>query len=180
MKKIIFTCVTIIALLISSNIIAQQATLDFFVGTWRYTNAGTGEEFTIKLRKTVDQIPPAFGGGTAECVVGTYTYKKNGVVILDNMEMFNGDELPGMMPIFIGKIWHNGPYAKFYVRDYGIITRNKPKGSGQSYLTIISSTTPKQIHWEVKGSGGVVLVGINDFPAGFSIPTDIILTQVEE
>ena len=178
MKRLLF--IIGLNLVLSFSLYAQVSGYSFYVGTWKYTNTGTKEEFTIRLRDTTNQASPFFGGEIYECMVGTYTYKKNGVVILDNMEMFNDKSVKALrMPIFITSGQDNG-YTDMLLqaRDYGTIVRGRPKSSIGDFQ-LVSSGNPKQIRWIIGEKEGVRVVGINDEPPGFSIPTDIILTKVE-
>ena len=154
--------------------------LDFYVGTWRYTNATANEEFTIKLRKTAYTSPFMI---KRDCIVGVYTYKKNGAVVLDNINEFMIDrsEFPG--PIYATNAREtaaavNPNKLETTVEDYGILTpaSGQPK-YGRGSITIISMGTPKKIQWELKDTEGTYIVGY-DPGTGFSIPTDIILTKI--
>jgi len=175
-------------LLLSSNTTYGQsierrhgANLDFYVGTWRYTNTTTKEEFTIKLRKSVYTAYNI----SKDCVVGTYTYKKNGVVVLDNMSEFLIDKSVGLpAPIYAsnakGTISESNPNRlTASIQDYGILWPGStlPK-SGQGVITIVSTGNPKKIHWALKDSEGIVIIDHTP-PPGFSIPTDMILTKIE-
>ena len=157
------------------------ANIDFYVGTWRYTNTSTNEEFTIKLRKTVYTSSSLV---RRDCIVGAYTYKKNGAVVLDNMNEFMIDrtEFPG--PIYATNVREtaaavNPNKLETTVQDYGILTpaSGRPK-SGRGTITIISTGNPKKIHWELKDTEGARIVG-HSAPMGFSIPTDIVLTKID-
>jgi len=158
------------------------ANIDFYVGTWRYTNATTNEEFTIKLRKTV--YLSSLSMIREDCIVGTYIYKKNGVIVLDNMNEFMIDRvyLPG--PIYATNAREtaaavNPNKLETTVQDYGILSpaSGRPK-SGRGTITIISAGNPKKIHWFLKDREGPRIVG-HSAPMGFIIPTDIILTKID-
>ena len=163
--------------------------LDFYVGTWRYTNTATNEEFTVNLRKTVfisSSLDSDLDMISEECIVGAYIYKKNGVVVLDNMDEFMNDisDEDVWIPVYASnanetasavnpnKLWTT-------VEDYGILYPSSahPK-SGMGTITIVSEANPKQIHWTLKDFEGARIAGHSP-PLGFSIPTDIILTKVE-
>jgi len=185
MRKVIY--IFAFLLLVTSNAFGQNierrygANLDFYVGTWKYTNIATNEEFTIKLRKSI------YTGFNIsyDCVVGTYTYKKNGSVILDNMNEFMIDRSVGLpAPIYASNAREtisepNPNKLRTFVDDYGILWPNStlPK-DGEGTITIVSTVNPKKIRWELKDGEGPRIVGHHP-PMGFSIPTDIILTKVE-
>lgn len=71
----------------SQNLNQPLITLDHYVGTWKYENANTKETFVVKLKKVIRPEKPMLP--SRECIVGTYSYIKDGVVILDNMDKFN-------------------------------------------------------------------------------------------
>ena len=160
----------------------HSANLDFYVGTWRYTNTATNEEFTINLRKTV--YISSLSMIREDCIVGAYIYKKNGVLVLDNMDEFMVDR-----PIFPGPIYAsnaretesavNPNKLRTTVQDYGILSpaSERPK-SGMGIITIVSVANPKQIHWTLEDPPGARIAGHSP-PLGFSIPTDIVLTKIE-
>ena len=182
MKKIIY--IFTFLLLSTSGMYGQNIThgyganLDFYVGTWRYTNTSTKEEFTIKLRKSVYTAYNT----RKDCVVGAYTYKKNGVVILDNMDKFTNNRSPGnSVPIYASNakanISDSNPNELYLsVRDYGLVSDGVPK-YGIGNITINSTGNPKKIRWVLEDPEGVYIKG--DWLPGFTIPTDIILTKIE-
>jgi len=63
--------ITLLSVLFFNLADAQNysANLDFYVGTWVYSDPSIGEEFTVKLRKTsrIDKH------GINHCLVGAYT-----------------------------------------------------------------------------------------------------------
>ena len=154
------------------------ANLDFYVGTWRYTNTTTKEEFTIKLRKSIHTAYNA----KKDCVVGAYTYKKNGVVILDNMNEFLIDKAVGLPgPIYASNakanISDSNPNELYLsVRDYGLVSDGVPK-YGIGSIIIVSTSNPKKIRWILEDPEGVYIQG--HWLPGFSIPTDAIFTKID-
>jgi len=175
-------------LLLSSNTTYGQnveqwhsTNLDFYVGTWRYTNTTTKEEFTIKLRKSVYTAYDI----RRDCVVGAYTYKKNGVVVLDNMNKYMNDRSVGNpVPIYASNAREtaaesNPNMLRANIEDYGILWPGSTSfKSGEGVITIVSTGNPKKIHWALKDSEGPRIVGHHP-PLGFTIPTDMILTKIE-
>jgi len=178
------TLITIIlASVCSLSLYAQHtANLDFFVGTWRYENPQTGEEFILKLRKTSHLLTPSDAFAT-EYVVGAYTYKKSGQTIIDCMDKFDQNLHIHTMPIratnsVINQSWVNPNRLRMSVFDYGKFAPNgDAKRTGSNELLIVSSITPNQIRWILKNDRGPVLEE-EAAPLEFSIPTDIILTRV--
>ena len=170
-KKLIIIFTT--AILFATNLTAQD-NLSSYEGTWRYTNTSTNEEFTIKLRKTIGQ----FSYGNEECLVGSYIYKKSGVVILDNMDMFNNNSVyPTKMPILVSP--REGELI-LYVNDYGIITRGKPKFvDGWMGMLVVKPGETAKLTWKLEEVEGDIPDIISDVPRGFTIPDDIILTKVQ-
>ena len=64
-----------------------------------------------------------------------------------------------------------------YVKDYGKMKNGSPKTS-EGWLTLVSSSNPKQLKWQPEEPEGVYVAEQAPLP-GFTIPTDIILTKVE-
>jgi len=64
-----------------------------------------------------------------------------------------------------------------YIKDYGKMKNGSPKTS-EGWLTLISSSNPKQLRWQPEEPEGVYVAEQAPIP-GFTIPTDIILTKVE-
>ena len=185
MRKIIYIF-TLLLLSVSSmhgQSIEQwySTNLDFYVGTWKYTNTTTNEEFTIKLRKSVYIAYNI----RRDCIVGAYMYKKNGVTILDNMNKYTDDRSIGnSVPIYASNAnktasLSNPNRLRGTIQDYGILWPDStlPK-YGQGIITIVSTVNPKKIRWELKDGEGPRIVGHHP-PMGFSIPTDIILTKID-
>ena len=65
------------------------------------------------------------------------------------------------------------------VQDYSILSpgSGRPK-SGIGTITIVSTSSPKKIRWELTDREGARISGYSA-PMGFSIPTDIILTKID-
>jgi len=70
-------------------------------------------------------------------------------------------------------------YILNYVNQFTIvhIIRVLPK-SGDVTITIVSTSNPKKIRWELTDREGARISGYSA-PMGFSIPTDIILTKID-
>ena len=175
----------VLAVFFAINLQAQHtANIDFFVGTWRYENPQTGEEFILKLRKISHLLMPSDPFPT-EYVVGAYTFKRNGQIVTDCMDKFDSDVHPvratnsTLRPSTV-----NPNRLRMSVSDYG---KRAPNGSvkttgDNNELLIVSATEPHQIRWILREDRGVraIFEGEEDgiHPLGFSIPTDIILTRV--
>ena len=169
-------------LIIFTNLYSQTSNLNFLIGEWKWTDANGAIEFIIKLRKTQYTLSSYFGGGTKECVVGTYVYKKNGQILIDNSEEQNQNDEPIQFPIWIDAELGLG------VRDYLTINNKGQKKylSGFSKIEIVSENSPKQIRWIINDNREQLIVTIDSddgedyfFPEGTSLPTNIILTKVE-
>ncbi|HNY05482.1 MAG TPA: hypothetical protein PK500_02850 [Candidatus Egerieousia sp.] len=179
MKKILFIALLLVSL--NAAAFAQTFPIDFCVGTWRYTNQAAGEAFTMKLKKCTLNIPDNWGGGTEECVTGAYTFSKNGVTIIDCMNMYSmsyNDLFD--CPIIILNI--NSTTATFSIKDYG--KKNglgKPKRFAAGQLTIISQNPPK-IKVDIEESEGIYVINDNNeiFPEGRSFSSEMILTKITE
>ena len=165
--------IIILVSVFSINLQAQHtANLDFYVGTWKYENQQTGEEFVLKLRKTVKY--------SDYCVVGAYTYKKNGQIVTDCMDKFslNLDKMPVFATnsqIIPDQVDPNK--LRMFVSDFGKFCPNGDvKETLSNELLIISNATPNKIRWLLKNDRGPVLEDEAP-PEEFSIPVDIILTR---
>ena len=155
------------------------ANLDFYAGTWKYENQQTGEEFVLKLRKTsfVDQ------NVTRECVVGAYTYKKNGLIVVDCMNQFSSTQTsPRNMPVYAnnGSLYQdkvNPNELRMFVTDFGKFAPNgDTKRTRINELLLVSNASPNKIRWILKDDGGAFEA--NELPPnGFSIPEDMILIK---
>ena len=86
MKIIKTVCVFVTGLLLVMNANAQiylgKVDLQSYVGTWKYETPE--ETITLKLQDTV----VIYFDKEFETILGTYKYIKNGVVVVDNMNMF--------------------------------------------------------------------------------------------
>ena len=71
MKKIFYTTLTLLILSLSNINAQSNEDYSFYVGTWKYTNTTTGEEFTIRLRDTT--VIDSFDY-TSKTLVGIYIY----------------------------------------------------------------------------------------------------------
>lgn len=167
--------ITLLSVLFFTLADAQNysANLDFYVGTWVYSDPSIGEEFTVKLRKTYRNDKY----GINHCLVGAYTYKKDGQIVSDCMVKFNDQVDALYMPIYASNsVLHQGVNPNrlyMYLRDF--VMRKK---TFSNEIEIISSTNPKQIHWILRNDEGEYET--KDLPPDeFSIPTDVILTKVE-
>lgn len=175
LKKAFIIISIVFMSVITANAQSYTANLEFYVGTWRYTNASTGEEFTIQLRKT---SRVHVEDGTIDCLVGAYTYKKNGQIIVDCINQYNSQIDPLNMPIYATNRTFaasdvNPDRLYMYVIDVGM---NKTTFSND--ILIISGTDPKKIRWILRNDEGEYET--QDLPpTEFSIPTDIVLTKVQ-
>ena len=86
MKKIRTVCVFVIGILCVANADAQiylgKVDLKSYVGTWKYETPE--ETLILKLKDTV----VIYFDEEYETILGVYKYIKNGVVVIDNMDMF--------------------------------------------------------------------------------------------
>ena len=175
MKKLII----ILSLIVMSSGIKSQgytANLDSFVGTWKYVNEATNEEFILKLRKSVYLTRYEIA-----CLVGTYMYKVNGDVVINTMDEFDSDKYALDMPVM----------ATNFVLDRSLLNSQKlrimfddrkyNKYTMSSSLEIVS-VSPAKIHWVLTEDEGeeVYSPGETIKPNGFSVPVNMILTKVSE
>lgn len=178
-KPILISAFLLFALI---NLSAQSVTLDFYIGTWKYENTDTGDEFIIKLRKTQYEIPNVFGGGTEDCLVGVYSLKKNNQLIQNNFEKFHETLNPNSYPILILD-GLNGNHTELLlsVKDY-TLTNSRGEYKFLSPCHIYFKTlSPKTINWVIKITEQELLFTAPEdrFPTGTNLPTNLILTKVE-
>lgn len=170
----IFLLLVVIVLSSFTEVQPYSANLDFYVGTWVYSDPAIGAEFTVKLRKTsrIDKY------GINHCLVGAYTYKEDGQVRSDCMFRFNNQVDALYMPIYatnsaLQQSDANPNRVYMFVED--VVMRKK---TFSNEIEIISSTDPKKIHWILRNDEGEYET--HELPPDeFSIPTDVVLTKVE-
>lgn len=168
--------ITLLSVLFFNLADAQNysANLDFYVGTWVYSDPSIGAEFTVKLRKTIRYD----SDGIDYCLVGAYTYKIDGQIVSDCMVKFNDQVDALYMPIYatnsvLRQSLVNPNRLYMYLRDF--VMRKK---TFSNEIEIISSTDPKKIHWILRNDEGEFEA--HELPPDeFSIPTDVVLTKVE-
>ena len=185
MKKIVFI---LLLNIVSIAGYSQNEIFDYYIGSWKWENAQTGDSFEIILRKSTYIKSESFGGGSEDCIIGVYKYVRNGIVIIDNfsvIEQVLGNAI--FYPIF-AKIPQSITDIMFFkVKDYGKVNSfGKPKvlGTKECKLAFVSSN-PKQLRWDLtrvdKENWDVLWVADERqiFPEGTSLPTNIILTKAE-
>ena len=179
MKRILI----IIFIFISVSVYSQRINLFPLEGTWEWKDNSTNSEFVIILKKINYNWPQVMGGQLDSALVGGYKYKKNGIILHNNIAEINHNFAE---PIEYS-IWIND-YLGLSVRDY-LTTNGRGEYkylSGQSKIMIVSESNPMQIRWIINdNSEQVVVVFDNEdpdqyiFPKGTALPTDIILIKVE-
>ena len=180
MKKMI---IILSLVLVSSGIKSQgyTANLDFFVGTWTYTNEVTNEEFTLKLRKSVYINPLDKYQDEKACLVGAYTYMLNGDIITDTMDEFGSDKHALKMPLMATNFVRNISKLDSQKLRLTFKDRKYNKYTLSSSLEIVS-TSPAKIRWTLTEDEGeeVYSPGETIKPNGFSVPVNMVLTKVSE
>jgi len=180
MRTFFTIAITTVMALFSTSLYAQHtANIDFYEGTWKYTNSQTGEEFTLQLRKAFNSVTSSW------CVVGAYTYKKNGTIVTDCMNKYLLPIKENEMPVYATNSSSNPNNVNpnrlgMFIVDYGRFSPNgTPKSTLDNVLEIVSSTTPYKIRWKIQNSEGeqVYFSTTEIPPSDFSIPTDIVLTK---
>jgi len=178
MKK---TLITILFCFLISFLFAQNINLDWYVGTWKYQNSANGEELIIKLKKSQWEIPSSFGGGTEDCFVGVYSYKKNNQILVNKLDLFNEELAPFACPITLTN--SNVPSELLLnIKDYTTSNgRGKFKIIGIPSTISYNSSSPKAINWklEVVEQEYFYYEQIDRFPKGTNLPKNIILFKVE-
>ena len=161
------------------------ANLDFYAGTWKYENVQTGEEFVLKLRRT-SIVVPYYNNSIRECLVGAYTYKKNGKIVMDCMDKFSLNLDPvNDMPVYATNAGNDPTYLTpntlwAFVTDFGKFNpKGEVKRTTKNELWVVSDVSPNKLRWVLKNNDGETETHLL-FPEDFSIPTDIILTKQSE
>ena len=180
MKQFLFT---LIACLMSMSLFSQD-TQEWYVGTWKWTDKESDSEIIVKLRLFHGDYPSMREKGARwqfTNIVGAYSYKKNGVIVADNLNEVNENYVEYLKyPIVI---WH---MEDFKIRDPKL--RNYDSKSdwpkvidGSSTIECVSAK-PKKIKWKLvddEGSGGIMVEGYGwHSPKGISLPIEITLKQV--
>lgn len=173
MKKLLLA---IVLVLCSVTVKAQYTVnIDYYVGTWKYENSGTGEEFIMKLKKKHEN-------GTGDYLVGAYSYKKNGVIVIDCLYHYSQDYANKFhYPIYAT----NSSYALsnvnpnyLYMFFYDFIYNYKSRCSALSIENhIYTGSGPKKMEFFLSTGEGVY--GDNFPPSNFSVPEYLILTKQE-
>jgi len=180
MKK---TLTTILFCFSISFLFSQNINLDWYVGTWKYENSAYGEELIIKLKKSQWEIPSSFGGGTEDCLVGVYSYKKNNLLLVDNLEKIN-EQQNYLYPIQLLSSVTN-PTGKFSLSiiDFTILNG---KGDykliyGTGSILEMNTISPKTIKWNlvIDEQEYFYYDQIDRFPKGTNLPKNIILSKIE-
>jgi len=178
MKKILIVILFCFSI---TYISAQPANLDWYVGTWKYENTSTGEELIIKLKKSQEVVPPTFGGGIEECLVGVYRYKKNNLILADKLDLFNENLVPFGCPGTIS-IGRDISHLMLCIKDYTITNgRGKYKTISIPSTVVYNTSSPKTIKWKlvVEEQEYFYYEQIDRFPEGTNLPIEIVLTKVE-
>ena len=180
MKKILL--ITILIIFTLTTLPAQSVSLEWYVGTWVYSDPSIGEEFTVKLRKVQYEKPVTFGGGFAECLVGVYRYKKDNQTLIDNLNKLYNNTDPILYPIWVLSST-DGLNTKLglCVVDYTLSnSKGEYKSIGLSSLEF-NTLSPATIKWTlVVTEQEYIFTPIEErFPRGTNLPTEMILTKVE-
>ena len=149
----------------------RSQNLESFVGTWQYISGN--EVFRVVLVKGRLDIKDEYG----DYLLGGYYYSKNGVVLYDctqniptvytdaSSDFYTGPAISGTNGSYsIERITPNR--ARLWLNDY---LYDK---WGQVFFTLQSATSARFELKEVWGKDP-------DWPDGFSIPTDVVLTKVK-
>lgn len=185
MKKVAFILFLNIISIVGYS---QNEIFDYYIGSWKWENTQTGDSFEVILKKGTLVISESFGGGTKDCIIGTYKYIKNGVVFVDKTSELNKNYDNAIWyPIWAYLPATTTSIMYFVVKDYDKVNSfGKPKvlGTEECKLVYVSSN-PKQMRWDltrVDKENWDVLWIVDErqiFPSGTSLPTNIILTKVE-
>jgi len=178
MKKLLITILFCFSI---SFLFAQNINLDWYVGTWKYENSANGEELIIKLKKSQWEIPSSFGGGTEDCLVGVYSYRKNNQILVNKLGLFNEELAPFACPITLTPSFAPSKLMLDII-DYTVTNgRGKFKRIGIPSTVSYNSSSPNAISWklEVVEQEYFYYEQIDRFPEGTNLPRSIILFKVE-
>ena len=174
MKTFISILFLIVALQANGQVFLGGA-IDDYVGTWKYENPDSNEVFTIKLKKTIITTD----NENFDCIIGTYSYTKNGTIIEDNMPQFSSITNPYKAPI-CAKSYSNDFSSLFlYFVDYKF---KKDTGSGKLSL-ILTRGGKYQLQWMLEEDEGAEIYlpdeEIPPYIPGWSVPENVVLVKVE-
>ncbi|MCL2098724.1 MAG: hypothetical protein FWH23_08225 [Bacteroidales bacterium] len=159
--------------------VRETQNLDAYVGVWEYANAT--DTFRIVLRKGIESLPHSY----SECLIGGYRYVKQGVLIGDYTQgaipsqfLFKDFSVEDETITVLASNAHANPerinpnqlYVFFKDRGLG-------KTTTQGQILLLS---PTQIRWILEESEGVYLTEEDIPPAGFSVPTDVVMTKISD
>ena len=155
------------------------ANLDFFVGTWKYEDSVTGDELTVKFKRSHYLSPR---NEIIYCIVCAYTYKKYGSVVTDCMNKFDAPLEPHAMPIYASNTsthlnLNELGWLYMFFDDYGRFSPNGTmKRTHNNQLVVLSRYSPYQIQWTLEDQGGFFTADEMP-PDDFSVPANVVLTK---
>ena len=158
----------------------EQSVYDSYVGTWKWVDEKTDSEFMIILKKSKADWTK-YNAGTADCVVGVYKYKKEGVVIADNLDQISEHKEYNLFPV---RLFPGRNHTRLSVTDFIVKNKyghNKDMGGSSNVKLIQNTEGSSQMQWTIvdDDSGHVYMDSNKAFPKGTSLPTNIVLTKVE-
>ena len=179
MKEVL---IIVLSIVFSISLSAQEITpipsggsLDLYVGTWKYENSETNEEFIIKLRK-FDNYTTVLGSNFGTVLIGEYYHSKNGIISYNNLD-------------YVSTITTNDQAIRAPIRSFSI-----NNDYNNLCLTVIDMTYYKATHgtlsfslgkentnslrWKIVEEEGDFDIG-PDYIEGLSIPTEMTLIKIE-
>ena len=175
--KIIFIA---IFLFMSVKLCAQDYSIDtfnydFYVGTWEYKT--TTEHFILKTWKKTHYFP----GDTFIVLKGVFKYTKYGFTVYDYLYLYGKAEtyytISFMIIPDLSQKWGQSILSVNYKDSKTPFdTRAFPHAS---FFTI-ASKNPAKVSWHIVPCYDDMRIRLKPGQIAFTIPTDMILTKVEE
>ena len=145
----------------------QDNVINNYVGTWKWTNGA--DEFTIVLVKKKCDLTTY----SVDVLSGGYRYVKNGVEQINTLSDVNIDINASGPVASLGSITRHGNKIGF-----SFIDRGKGGKRGRVSVTITPTGNTYSMVWKLSGDGAVIIIpGDPVIPAGYSVPTDAVLTK---
>ena len=179
MKEVL---IIVFSILLSFSMSAQEITpipldgsLDLYVGTWKYENSETNEEFIIKLRK-FDNYTTVLGSNFGTVLIGEYYHSKNGIILYDNLD-------------YVSTITTNNQAIKtsilcthknqdFMNLSLAVSDRTYHKATEGTLSFSLGKENTYSLRWKIAESEGDFDIG-PDYIEGLSIPTEMTLFKIE-
>ena len=179
MKEVL---IIVLSIVFSISLSAQEITpipldgsLDLYVGTWKYENSETNEEFIIKLRK-FDNYTSVLGSNFGTVLIGEYYHSKNGIISYNNLDYISTittNDQAIRAPIICFGINNN-----YNILHISVIDMSHHKATEGTLSFSLGKENTSSLRWKIAESEGDFDIG-PDYIEGISIPTEMTLIKIE-